>query len=341
MNHHIAVVGLGLIGSAALRHLSNLGLSPLGLGPDEPKDWQAHQGVFASHYDQGRITRVLDPDPIWALAAERSIARYPDIAAAGGAAFHHPVGCLRATPDAADPTDTVNAAAQVGRERQVAFTSLDGAGLRETFPYWRFPPDATGLWEQGPAGYINPRELVQAQLAAAVKGGATVQRETVVQVERQPGGYRLHTDAGTIHQVERVLIASGAFTNLLLERPLDLRPKAVAVLLAQVNAAERERLRGMPSLIYRLPQHPTFYSIYALPPIPYPDGHTYLKIGSMDWETPLLHSREDFLRWFHGQGDPARVQGLRAVLLDLLPGLQVASFHSVPCVLTYTASGYP
>jgi sarcosine oxidase len=33
------------------------------LGPDEPAHRAAHTGVFASHYDEGRITRVVDRDP--------------------------------------------------------------------------------------------------------------------------------------------------------------------------------------------------------------------------------------------------------------------------------------
>ena len=74
-----AVIGKGLIGSAALRHLTiNF---PEGkvcmVGPDEPKDRKSHDGVFARHYDQGRITRVLDPSPLWGQLARESIAQYP------------------------------------------------------------------------------------------------------------------------------------------------------------------------------------------------------------------------------------------------------------------------
>jgi len=54
------VVGLGLVGSAALRYLSAAGHRCVGIGPPEPVDWSRHDGVFASHYDSGRITRRLD-----------------------------------------------------------------------------------------------------------------------------------------------------------------------------------------------------------------------------------------------------------------------------------------
>ena len=92
----IAVIGNGLIGSAASRYLSAAGLNVAAIGPDEPANWKTHTGVFASHYDQGRITRVVDTSPTWATLAKRSIDQYPIIEEASGIRFHHPVGCLRA-----------------------------------------------------------------------------------------------------------------------------------------------------------------------------------------------------------------------------------------------------
>ena len=40
--------------------------------------------IFGAHYDEGRITRVLDPDPTWGTLARRSIERYRDIEAKSG-----------------------------------------------------------------------------------------------------------------------------------------------------------------------------------------------------------------------------------------------------------------
>ena len=76
--YDIAVIGKGLIGSAAARHLavSFHDLKVCVIGPDEPQIRKAHDGVFASHYDQGRITRVLDPSPLWGHLARESIKQY-------------------------------------------------------------------------------------------------------------------------------------------------------------------------------------------------------------------------------------------------------------------------
>lgn len=55
------VVGKGLVGAAAARHLSAACPYVALSGPDEPGDRATHQGVFGGHYDEGRLTRVLDP----------------------------------------------------------------------------------------------------------------------------------------------------------------------------------------------------------------------------------------------------------------------------------------
>ena len=77
--HRIIIVGRGLVGSAACRHLTALTDGVVVLGPDEPTDRAAHTGVFASHYDEGRITRVVDHDPAWAVTAKRSIDSYAEV----------------------------------------------------------------------------------------------------------------------------------------------------------------------------------------------------------------------------------------------------------------------
>ena len=59
------VIGKGMMGSAAARHLALSGARVALIGPDEPADKTSHTGVFASHYDEGRITRALDTNVDW------------------------------------------------------------------------------------------------------------------------------------------------------------------------------------------------------------------------------------------------------------------------------------
>ncbi|HCV71662.1 MAG TPA: FAD-dependent oxidoreductase, partial [Agrobacterium sp.] len=93
------VVGRGMMGAAAARHLAENTEGVALIGPGEPADIKSHPGVFASHYDEARITRTIDGDADWALLANRSIARYTDIAARSGVEFYAPVGCLMVGPE--------------------------------------------------------------------------------------------------------------------------------------------------------------------------------------------------------------------------------------------------
>ncbi|MGR3434701.1 MAG: FAD-dependent oxidoreductase, partial [Shimia sp.] len=98
---HIAIVGAGLIGSAAARHAAALGATVTLIGPDEPIEAAGHAGPFGSHWDEGRITRGLDAVPFWSVAARLSIARYAQIAAQGGRAVLREVGAGLVGPPAA------------------------------------------------------------------------------------------------------------------------------------------------------------------------------------------------------------------------------------------------
>lgn len=80
--------------------------------------------------------------------------------------------------------------------------------------------------------------------------------------------------------------------------------------------------------------------VYLLPPIRYPDGRWYLKIGG-DPEDILLPDYAALQNWFRGAGSSQAAQALRQALQRCLPDLPVASFHSDSCVTSYSSHGYP
>ena len=339
--YDIAVIGIGLMGSAALRHLtvSCPGLRVCGVGPAEPSDRKTHQGVFASHYDQGRITRILDPSPLWGQLARESIARYPHIEAESGVVFHHRAGCLRAT-DIAERVAELDACAA---KYEPPHQRLDAAGCREAFPFLAFSDEFVAWDEQGEAGYINPRQLVEAQLTAAQARGAAVFRETVASLDRAGDGVSIRTRDGNVLRARKALLTAGGYSNTLLRRKLDLPTKSHTILLAEVSAEEIERLRRMPSIITSF-DHPEVESLYMLPPVPYPDGKTYIKLGPGGHDERFLDATEDdreLLPWFQSEGDALTAADLKVALHRMLPDLQVLSYRTVPCLITYSAHGNP
>lgn len=334
------IIGKGLIGSAAARYLSEISQSVALIGPDEPADWPAHSGVFASHYDQGRITRVLDADPVWATLAQRSLAQYAVIERQSGLTFHYPVGGLKMAQHPEAVQEALTTTERIGRQLQVEFTPYTANRLQTVYPWLNVDCRAQALFEPSPAGYIHPRALVAAQVSVAEKHGASIIRDTVVAVKESKDGVEVRSVQGKTYQARTVLIATGAYTNSLLERPLALIPIARTILLAEVPAREVDHFREMPTLIAWLPEDAPIASIYLLPPLQYPDGRYYLKIGGGDSRQPLL-TVQSLTAWFHSEGSQMLGQTLKAVLLSLLPRLKPTCFQTKPCVTTHTSSGYP
>jgi glycine/D-amino acid oxidase-like deaminating enzyme len=335
-----AIVGRGLMGSAAARHLAGQVEGVVLIGPDEPQDKATHDGVFASHYDEGRITRTIDPDEIWARFANRSIARYREIEAQSGITFFSETGCLISGATTGHAQDYVSDIRKASALLGAVTEDLDDAGLAGKFPYFSFPAGSDAVFEPKGAGYISPRRLVEAQTKCVEVRGGSVIRKRAVGV-RPKGAYAEVTLAdGEVITAAKVLVAAGGFTNGqdLLPEPLDLKVYARTVAFFELGEAERTRLADMPSLIWEA-EDPAL-GIYLLPPIRYPDGRTYMKIGGDPVDIPLA-SLSDIIAWFRTDGDVATRDHLVETMHRLVPDLRVLNITSTSCVTSFTPTGYP
>ncbi len=180
--YDVIVIGKGLMGAAAARHLSGMQLQVALIGPDEPVDRSTHEGIFGSHYDEGRITRILDADPIWARLAQRSLARYRDIEAQSGVTFFHEVGHLTVGPEPESPLDFMARVQDVANDLSVTCEPFNYKALEEQFPYLAFDPGSVGLYQSHTGGHVSPRSQVRAQAIVAQQQGATLIPEIVHQV---------------------------------------------------------------------------------------------------------------------------------------------------------------
>mgnify|MGYP002388118845 CR=1 FL=1 len=346
----IAVIGKGLIGAAAARHLARQTDGVVLIGPDEPPVRADHRDVFGSHYDEGRIYRILDSDPIWARLAERSIARYAEIEEQSGLRFQQQVGMLAVTMRAAGtasprrargaPGGVAAAYGRTGEALGVSFEQLDGAALAGRFPYLSFGADADGVFEWQTAGHISPRRMVAAQAAAAERHGATILREPVHALALDAGGVTVTTATGGVVRAERALVATGGFANVhaVLPRPLDIVVRGRTIVLAEVAGDLLERLRPMPSLI--VDGSAPLGDPYLLPPIRYPDGRWYAKIGTGEFEH-RLGTLEELGDWFRSPGAAEDREALHRTILALIPELAGAPIHTDTCAVTATVSGRP
>jgi glycine/D-amino acid oxidase-like deaminating enzyme len=334
------IVGKGMMGAAAARHLAKSGARIALIGPDEPEDWASHNGVFSSHYDNGRITRTIDPDPIWALLAQRSIERYADIETGSGVDFYSEAGCLIAAPLPGGEETTLDLVIAARNRLGVEAPFVDEQELAVQFPWFRFPAGYGGVFEPRNAGHIDPRALVKAQVILAEKAGVTVVRSEVSSVVRVGSAVNIRTADGATFSAGRVIIAAGGFSisKQLLATPLDLTVKARTVLFAEVSESDLPQFAGMPSLIGSALQQDESY--YLLPPIRYPDGKFYIKIGG-DPSDINIGSEPEVRAWFRGDANRSAADHMSGLLSRAMPSFTPASLRWSPCVTTFTRHGYP
>ncbi|MEZ5177468.1 MAG: FAD-dependent oxidoreductase [Acidimicrobiales bacterium] len=320
MTHDVVVVGLGLVGAGALRHLAAEGLDVVGVGPPEPETgtWATHPGPFASHYDSGRITRLLDARFEWAELAARSIAEYPTIAEHGGIGFHTPAGTVFASadPDHIARLDAVGH--RVGARHEVLGSVADGLPATDDGRVLvadgrlALPAGSTVVAEPAPAGFVDPRRMLAAQLAAARRHGAGVVEAAATAVEPDPEGWRVTTAYGHDLRAPRVVVATGAHTD-----GTDLpggrfagRVRPETVVIATLGADEAARLAGIPSVLAHLPGS-SFADLYQVPPTAYPDGSVGLKLGATLREWEPLATGEARRAWMAGSGHERWLPELR------------------------------
>ncbi|WP_419554530.1 NAD(P)/FAD-dependent oxidoreductase [Candidatus Poriferisodalis sp.] len=330
-NVEAAVVGRGLIGSAAARHLAEAGRSVALIGPGEPADYATSEGPFASHYDEGRITRMIDPDPAWSHMAIRSIARYADIEERSGIPFHTGAGLVYSP---ADPqADLAHA-----RKLDVDAHEISVAEVAERFGIDMSSAD-TIILEAAPAGHINPRRMIVAQSQLTAAAGGLVVEAPVSAAVPTPDGVQLTVGNDTM-LADKVLLCTGAWAAELVGVDLPLERSLRTILMAELDEGPT-----LPSLISRTdpatceadPRH----DVYWVPPVRFPDGRVMLKIGGYDPAATIAEDVATVGDWFRSGGSQAEADDLESRLREFLPDRTIRSREIKPCVVTNTPHDLP
>ncbi len=334
------VVGAGMMGAAAARHLSAQTDGVALIGPAEPANRRTHTGVFSSHYDEARITRGFDGDPVWAELAQRSIRRYAEIEAKSGIGFFTEAGCLFTGNGKGLAGDYVSRALSAAGRLDLGVETIGSGRLAGRFPMFSLPADHNGYFEARNAGHVNPRALVKAQCTIAGAQGARLVRETAAHIRDTSKGVEVSTREGAVHTAEKVIVAAGGFTNMadLLPSPVDMAATGRTIAFFELDDARQALFGTMPSTIVLTETEDDI--VYILPPVRYPDGKVYLKIGG-ESEKGRLETLAEAVDWFHSDGTPDEVEFLKKRALSLMPELAGCPVTSGSCVASITRSGYP
>lgn len=342
MDFEYVVIGAGLIGSAAGRYLSEQSDSVAIVGNAEPADFYTHNENFGSHYDQGRITRGLDSKALWSELAIASIEEYAEIEEKSRIKFYFEAGCIQVGPSPNKTDDYIAKTAAVGFAHSLDFQNYSNVEYGVIRPELTFPDGFAILEEKILSGYINPRDLVQAQLNISMGNGATLIRHQVNDIVTNANGVTLTLSDKTTIQAEKVLVAAGAWSEFLLNQSFGFELKPRTILLARLSTEETARLADIPAVIlYHDDPGRITDGFYMLPPIRYPDGHYYLKIGChlRDLRSPT--SATELNNWFKSMGSTREAAGLKEAIYNIVPGLQAEEIIYRSCVVTGTPDGNP
>jgi len=318
-----------MIGSAAARHLAEAGQTVALIGASEALDYESSTIPFASHYDQGRITRISDSTSLWAELAGRSTTRYADIADRSRVSFHTP----RALAHLSTEPELLleHAAASGGQARLV-----DREWLRaETGISFRDDEPGDVVFEGPPAGHVNPRRLIAAQVALAVLSGAETIDAPATAITSTPSGFTIATNHGEV-DAKQVLLATGAYSAGLVGVDLAIERRLRTIVLAELGDGTE-----IPSLIMDKVHHAELDGIYWVPPVLFPDGRVMLKIGGTGIPTLTANGDTDIADWFRSGGSTDEAAALKATVRSLLPGANITSWDHKPCVITATTTERP
>ncbi|CAC5388000.1 unnamed protein product [Mytilus coruscus] len=313
--------------------------------------------IYGCHYDEGRITRCTDPDPVWAMMAQKSIARYRQLERDTGIPFYDEIGCLMIGEK---DSKFLNQVTDVVKTQKMDAMYLTNAALKDKFPFLHVSISDDAVYEFKDAGNISPRSLISAQITKAMSQGCHLLPEVancVRRIERN-GEYVMciSTEASQI-LAKKVLLATGAFTGFreLLpdELQLDVNLCPLTVAKVEIPESDVERIRKMPSVLYSgkgakdwtkiFPRSENNHiSWYMLPPVKYPDGKCYIKLGHFhDTSFKRFTTSKEVKEWFCRGGDTRLVNATAELIQNVVKGVKLDRYHGDWCVITETLTGRP
>lgn len=341
--YDLTVIGAGPLGTATARHAAESGARVLLVGPDEPTDPSDHQGTWAGYYDQGRLCHVLEVPLMTSLLAMRSRRRFDDLIRRTGIDFLTATHSVTVLPEHGVKTSLWfdrEVLARNAADLGVAVDHLSGDELAAAYPHLDFEPGHVALRERD-AFILNPRALVAAELAAALAAGTDLIRDEVVRTERLPEAVRVHSRGGSTWTSKKVVVATGAATNAvgLLARPLHTLTFGATVVLTEVAGPDAVEMPTM--MMMKARGGEVVYGGIVMAPVQYPDGRWYIKTSGASLLENPLDTREEIAAWVRTGGNQDDIAPTRELLTELIPGLEILSMRTRPCLVCATDTDRP
>jgi sarcosine oxidase len=209
------VIGLGVMGSAALRSLAGRGARVLGIerfqpGHDRGSSHGATRIIRLSYFEHPSYVRLLrEVYPLWR-----------ELEAKAGRKLLHITGIAEIGKPGSELVRGTLAAA---REHDLPHEVLNAAELMRRYPAFRVPPEFIAV-VQPDGGFVEAEPTVAAQLALARAAGAEIRTNTTIRaIEPRQDGVRVVTEEGWIDAASVVVAAGAWISKLLPDLPVRLR----------------------------------------------------------------------------------------------------------------------
>src|SRR5215470_7373659 len=211
----VAIIGLGVMGSAALAALARRGRRVVGIDR------------FAPGHDRGSshgATRVIRlgyfEHPSYVPLVRAAYPLWRELEARSGQALLTITGILEI---GAPESDLVIGTLRSSRQHRLPHEILDAPRLMERFPAFRLPDDFVGVF-QPDGGFVRAEPTVAALQALASRSGAElVWNEPVLAVKPHRGSVEVTTRRGDIHAGSAIVAAGPWLKSLLPQLRVPLR----------------------------------------------------------------------------------------------------------------------
>ena len=132
--------------------------------------------------------------------------------------------------------------------------------------------------------------------------------------------------------------AIGSNISTIIPKKISIEVAEHTIVLGEVSKNTFNILSKMPCVIY----HKTddiYGSVYILPPIKYPEGRIWIKIGQSRGYV-MNQPEKNLIPWFQGKGDTEISKWLHQELFNILPDTKLLSTKTASCVTTKSKSGF-
>ena len=326
----LIVIGVGAVGSAALRAAAEAGARVLGVEQYAP----AH--ARSSSHGHSRIFRhAYFEHPDYVPLLRHSTARFESLEREAGASLLHRCGVLVAGD--AD-SEAVHGSLASAQRWGLAVDALDAPALRARFPWFQVGDDAIGAFEAN-AGLVRPEAAVHASLRVAGAGGAELRMtECVRRVVEDASGVSVETDTGT-ERASAAIIAAGPWTSQLLP---ELAPLLTVTRQVQAWMLPAAGVDASAMPCWFLDRGPERRAIYGLAPDP------LARVEANGTPSPSIYPKTAF----HGSDvvvdpdagaapvDDDDIATLRGAYQTFAPSLAGVAVHAATCLYTMSPDGH-